>query len=667
MPEASETAQPPDFDPQQAIRDTVLHLAAMPIETDADLHAFNATLIAASRSCGKTPMELRRLVDAERARGASRSGDAGTQDTTSGAEARDRADAARQTDARRPKIMVEVGADALRFLADINIHGSRYREFRPGGLPVLYCQGTRLLRKEMLPPSPLVDGTSTGGRALLVRAEPSFVHNQLEDAFAFWEKKKKNGRWAEVPCGFPGSLLKRVIALAHEGVAQPVRGIATQPFVGSDGAVVRKNGYDAPSQILCEFPDFVGNVPARPTLNEAKDAALVLRKVLADFPFKTPSCLGAAVAFLLHAHLRHMLDVVPAWLVTAPESGSGKDLLVKAMTQFATGTIAYESVWPAKDEEQSKTLLTMAEQATNVAHFSNLPSGGPLASAILDQVITTPLIMGRRMGVNETITANNKMSLAFTGNMISVKGDTTRRVIVSTLAPGVEDPMNRTDFAIPNLVRWLRDNEPVVRAAMLTLAVYAVQSGASRPAPPHGYTPLASFGMWDTYVRRCVIDLLGPDHDPIITLKQRRVGAIYFGDRLVMRTLIDGLIENRIGTFSLGRDADAAIIADILQPLLEHQDGQAAGIVKNLFKEDRADDLGNGMPRSLHTNRVGKFIEDHIDHVSGNHQIAPVLDRGGGQAKVYTARRNRANLWMVVLVSRPDVPFTGEPEECASG
>ena len=64
---------------------------------------------------------------------------------------------------------------------------------------------------------------------------------------------------------------------------------------------------------------------------------------------------------------------------------------------------------------------------------------------------------------------------------------------------------------------------------------------------------------------------------------------------------------------------------------------------------------------SMLANRVGRFIETHVDHVSGNHKIERVLDASGSQETVRTASRNRVNLWMVVLVSRPDVPFTGEP------
>lgn len=665
MPEASDTAAPRDFDLGQAIHDTVLHLASMAVDTDADLENFNAKLIAASRSCGVTATELRRMVDVERARRASLGLETGAASGESSIPDNEEHDAAASSPApglRKPKIVVGLGPEAMQFISTINAQGRGYAEFRPDGLPVLYCQGSRVIRPEILPPRRLADGTMTGRRALLVPAERAWVHNRLELAFDFSKiKTDRQGRRSEVPAGFPGGLLDRVIVAAHEGAAQPLRGVALEPFVASGGLIVRKHGYHAPSRTLCLFADFDGIVPEQPTLDEAREAVGVVQEVLADFPFKTPSCRGAAFAFLLHAHLRYMLDVVPAWLVTAPESGSGKDLLVKAMTQFATGTVVHESAWPERDhDEQRKTLLTMAEQSTNVVHFANLSSGQTLASATLDQVITASLLLGRRLGSNQTIAADNNMSLVFTGNMIGVASDTTRRVIVSTLTPCVEDPMARTDFAIPHLVRWLRENEPKIRAAMLTLAAYAVQSRASRAAPTPGYVPLASFEMWDSFVRRCVIELLGSDHDPIITLRQRRAGAIYSGDRLVMRTLIDGLIDRRMGTFSLGRPADADAIADILRPLLDHQDVHAANIVKKMFSEERAF-MSEETTASMLANRVGRFIETHVDHVSGNHKIERVLDASGSQETVRTASRNRVNLWMVVLVSRPDVPFTGEP------
>jgi hypothetical protein len=666
MPEAPETAAPRDFDPRQAIHDTVLHLASMAVDTDADLEIFNAKLIAASRSCGVTATELRRQVEEARARrvpsGFEAGAAGGDNSTSNDAEPDASTSSDPASELRKPKITVGLGPEAMQFIGTINAQGRRYAEFRPDGLPVLYCQGSRLIRPEILPPRRLADGTMTGRRALLVHAERAWVHNRLESAFDFSKTKTdRQGRRSEVPAGFPGGLLDRFCVAAHEGAAQPLRSVAMQPFVHSDGSIVRKHGYNAPSRTLCLFPDFDGIVPEHPTLDEAREAVRLVLELLADFPFKTPSCRGAAIAFMLHAHLRYMLDVVPAWLVTAPESGSGKDLLVKAMTQFATGTIVHESAWPERDhDEQRKTLLTMAEQATNVAHFANLSSGQTLASATLDQVITAALLLGRRLGSNQTIAADNTMSLVFTGNMIGVASDTTRRVIVSTLTPGVEDPMARTDFAIPHLVRWLRENEPQIRAAMLTLAAYAVQARASRAAPEPGYVPLASFEMWDSFVRRCVIELLGSDHDPIITLRQRRARAIYSGDRLVMRTLIDGLIDRRMGTFSLGRQADADAIADILRPLLDHQDVHAANIVKKMFSEERGS-LSADLPPSMLANRVGRFIETHVDHVSGNHKIERVLDANGNQQTVRTVSRNRVNLWMVVLVSQPDVPFTDEP------
>jgi hypothetical protein len=109
-----------------------------------------------------------------------------------------------------------------------------------------------------------------------------------------------------------------------------------------------------------------------------------------------------------------------------------------------------------------------------------------------------------------------------------------RRVLPIRLAPTVENPEERTDFAHANLLGWIRENRPRLAVAALTmLRAYFV---AGRPEQPRGVW--GSFESWSELVRGSIV-WCGLA-DPLAT---RETAKADDQSGAIVRGLIGGVLE----------------------------------------------------------------------------------------------------------------------------
>ena len=278
-----------------------------------------------------------------------------------------------------------------------------------------------------------------------------------------------------------------------------LNGLARQPYLRSDGSLMTEAGYDAATGMFGVFNAREFAVAAHPSKEDAQNALQLLKELLREFNFKTPSDLGAALAAILTAAIRPMLTHAPMFHVRAHMVGSGKSYLCEVITAFATPQRGTPTTFPADDEECRKLLLAELLRAPAVIEFDNLTTD-LVAHKSLCTTLTSEFLSGRILGVSKTATVSTRTLFLSSGNNVGPVQDMTRRCITINLDPGIEIPAQRS-FKRPDLVRdLLRDRGRYVSAA-LTIVRAWVCAGK----PKVLCKSLASYREWSDLCRQSLI------------------------------------------------------------------------------------------------------------------------------------------------------------------
>lgn len=285
-----------------------------------------------------------------------------------------------------------------------------------------------------------------------------------------------------------------------------LEGVTESPTLRPDGTILENAGYDEASAILFDpggvvFPA----APARPTLEDAKQALRVLREPFSEFPFVEAHHLDATVAAVLTVIARQAIPgAVPLFAVTATAPGTGKTLLVIVCALIPTGRIPAVTTPTIDGNEMRKLLLALAIEGAPIVLLDNVETA--LGNAELAAALTGEEITGRVLGLTRTATAPLRAVWFATGNGLQFRGDLGRRVIPIGLDAEIEDPEAR-DFERPDLKAWVQERRPSLVMAGLTLLSAYIRAGR----PPHGLSPMGSFEGWDALVRGAVIWAGGAD------------------------------------------------------------------------------------------------------------------------------------------------------------
>src|SRR5262249_23289607 len=129
------------------------------------------------------------------------------------------------------------------------------------------------------------------------------------------------------------------------------------------------------------------------------------------------------------------------------------------------------------------------------------------------QLLTSSVVCPRPLGKSESPRIANLFTVFLNGNGISVRGDLTRRVLLSTIDPRMEHPEER--IFKKNPIAEIRADRGRYVAAALTVVRGYVAAGS--PNPPR---PLASFVEWSNTVRGALIWL--GRADPVATMETVR-------------------------------------------------------------------------------------------------------------------------------------------------
>jgi len=133
------------------------------------------------------------------------------------------------------------------------------------------------------------------------------------------------------------NLVETVHALFEHKNAQPLKGVVKTSVVFPDGQLRDSPGYDKSSGLFFLDDGCFPTPNEKPSYEQASQACKQLRYELREFAFDTQLDEVGALAMLLSALLRPVLDNCPMFLITASLPGSGKTTLASMAVTLATG------------------------------------------------------------------------------------------------------------------------------------------------------------------------------------------------------------------------------------------------------------------------------------------------------------------------------------------
>lgn len=346
--------------------------------------------------------------------------------------------------------------------------------------------------------------------------------------------QKKDGDIVENPTAPPRWLVEGVFTQGNFDHVRPLAGIITAPTLRADGSIVQVAGYDDATGLLYRPEAAFPKVPDTPTREDAKRAVDELLEVVSDFEFQSDHDKAAWVALVLSQIARQAVDgCVPLFAITSTTRGSGKSLLADAASLIAFGRSAARKTYSADDDEMRKAITATALEALPSVLIDNVDR--PLGGASLDAALTATTWSDRILGSNRT-TGDLPLRTVWTatGNNLSFASDIARRVLPIRLSPTHENPEERTDFAHPNLLAWVRENRPRLAVAALTLARAYFVAGR----PEQAGAAFGSFEAWAEIIRGAIV-WVGLA-DPLVTRETAKADDT---SGAIVRGLVGGLLE----------------------------------------------------------------------------------------------------------------------------
>jgi putative DNA primase/helicase len=190
------------------------------------------------------------------------------------------------------------------------------------------------------------------------------------------------------------------------------------------------------------------------------------------------------------------MPAAPLHALTAPAAGTGKSLLVDAISLVTTGRFVPVISQGKTEEELEKRLsacLLAGDQLISIDNCSDV-----LKSSFLCQSLTQPLLNIRLLGHSRNIETPNNALMFANGNNLGVGDDLCRRTLLGEMDAHLEHPeLRHFDVCLADDIR---ERRPALVAAILTI-LRAWHVSNTRI----GIDPLGSFESWSRRIREPLI------------------------------------------------------------------------------------------------------------------------------------------------------------------
>jgi putative DNA primase/helicase len=293
-----------------------------------------------------------------------------------------------------------------------------------------------------------------------------------------------------------------------------VSGVTTVPTMRADGSIIETPGYDPDTQLWYQ-PDENLVIPAikqTPTKDDAATALGLLLQLLDEFPFvdKKLDC-SVALAALMTPVLRGAADVVPMFLIRAPDVSNGKSYLVNLCSLIISGRVCPVITGIKNIEEMEKRLGALILEGAPIISLDNCTSD--IGGAFLCQVTEQQLVRTRILGQSSMPTCEWLGTAYATGNNVTFLGDMTRRGLICNLDAQTERAEQRTFRQNPKEM-ILVDRGKYIAAILTISRAYRISK------EPVSVVPIASYDKWSKTVREPLIWL--GQMDPVKSTDEAR-------------------------------------------------------------------------------------------------------------------------------------------------
>jgi len=396
-------------------------------------------------------------------------------------------------------------------------------------------------------------------------------------------------------------------------------------------------GYDEPSGILYMPPAGLNlpTVPEIPSEDDVDRARQLVLEMFCDFKFVGEADRAAAVALLLTAFARGLVDgQVPLFMIEKPTPGTGASLFMDCIAQVVFGHVMEKIPEAGSEEEWRKRITASLLLSPPFIVLENLTK--KLQSGALAAAITSGIWRDRELGVSRMLTLLVECIWVATANNPKVSKEMSRRIVPCRMDAKVERPWERTGFRHDPIQDWIGEHRSELIWSCLTLIRHWVAAGRSK-----GQAKLGSF-----------------------TQRAETLSGI------LEAAGIPGLLTN-VGDFYSRADEETAPVRAFLAAWWKIY-GNEPRPAKDLLPlaEEAEVDLG-GKTHQAQKVRLGRFLKSELDR---RYRLAPDLDvcitgQENAHDKVYR--------WALVPVTTApgtcpaeassDTPPESPPHEAAEG
>ena len=342
-------------------------------------------------------------------------------------------DADLNTTSGKPAIQIGAVPETIRVLKD---------EINNGALPEVYVTDGKLSIVEQVSgtanqdagdrdkPLPVTSDVLTPPRLALQLAEHTYTYRITA------KTRNKVTIVEETEVSPPGNALQAVLAGRTWPKVPPLRGIIGAPVLRGDGTLLQTRGYDERTGLYLAPNVELPLVPDAPTPEEVAECrSFLLDSFLHDFPWVSNADRANYIVLMVTPILgRYLRVLTPFGSVTATMPGSGKTILTSG-----PGLLYGQRVfsWTDSDEELRKTITSALATVEGTMIFDNLAEGTVINSAVLANLLTSPVWSDRLLGGNRIATAPNDRLWLATGNNLGVGGDMASRTVWVRIDPKI--------------------------------------------------------------------------------------------------------------------------------------------------------------------------------------------------------------------------------------
>lgn len=278
---------------------------------------------------------------------------------------------------------------------------------------------------------------------------------------------KVNAEGAQIPKPLPDWVRTLLISTGSEEFPT-LKAILRHPVIMDGKLIHGDKGYDPASQFLIKahmqeniLPGVLSDTP--PQLFE-----WLRTEWLGETSFDTDE--DAIRAMMVPATMlvskTHLMaeGKFPAFLISAPDAGTGKSELAHALVEVVSGEDIGDTPWPEKDGPEMQKLITSLVMAdVDVIVWDNLPNGMTIKNSNFDQLLTSIVWTARILGQSAIVNAPSNAVNILTGNNVGLLADTSTRVVKVRLVlkDGKPPTYNRI-----SLRQWTKANRASIVTAL---------------------------------------------------------------------------------------------------------------------------------------------------------------------------------------------------------